>query len=112
MSTEVKTITNAKERIYLYDNVKCLAIILVVIGHAINYLTDFDGYTLEKGMYVMIYSFHMPLFLFVSGLQADERGDEIPEIQDSRVCPYRSGASYDYSCCPHLHRTSARICDL
>ena len=68
MSTEVKTITNAKERIYLYDNVKCLAIILVVIGHAINYLTDFDGYTLEKGMYVMIYSFHMPLFLFVSGL--------------------------------------------
>ena len=68
MSTEVKTISSAKERIYLYDNVKCLAIILVVIGHAINYLTDFDGYTLEKGMYVMIYSFHMPLFLFVSGL--------------------------------------------
>lgn len=68
MSTEVKKIPNAKERIYLYDNVKTLAIILVVIGHAINYLTDFDGYMIEKGLYVLIYSFHMPLFLLVSGL--------------------------------------------
>lgn len=70
MNSDVKKIPDAphRERIYLYDNVKCLAIILVVVGHAINYLTDFDGYTLEKALYVMIYSFHMPLFLFVSGL--------------------------------------------
>ena len=76
MSTEVKKIPNAKERIYLYDNIKCLAIILVVIGHAINYMTDFDGYTLEKALYVMIYSFHMPLFLFVSGLFLKPMNDE------------------------------------
>ena len=70
MNTDVKKIpaAPAKERIYLYDNVKCLAIILVVVGHAINYLTDFDGFTLDIALYVMIYSFHMPLFIFVSGL--------------------------------------------
>ncbi|QCT06822.1 acyltransferase family protein [Ruminococcus bovis] len=59
-----------KPRIYLFDNVKCLAIILVVIGHAIDFLTHAGANQnqFEKSLYVLIYSFHMPLFLFVSGL--------------------------------------------
>ena len=70
MNKEVKHLAApaGKERIYLYDNVKCLLIFLVVIGHAVNFLTDYDGNNLEKSLYSLIYAFHMPLFLFISGL--------------------------------------------
>lgn len=58
-----------RQRIYLFDNVKTLAIILVVIGHAINFLAlSPSGNKLEKSLFVFIYSFHMPLFIFISGL--------------------------------------------
>lgn len=56
-----------KERIYLFDNLKCLLIILVVIGHFI----DGEGtseFRSMRALFVFIYAFHMPLFLFVSGL--------------------------------------------
>ena len=56
-------------RIYLFDNVKTLAIIFVVVGHAINFLAlTPKGNDLEKSLFVFIYSFHMPLFIFISGL--------------------------------------------
>ncbi len=58
-----------KPRIYLYDNIKWLAIVFVVIGHAIDFLTHTDsGNRFEKSLFVIIYSFHMPLFIFMSGL--------------------------------------------
>lgn len=59
---------NKAGRIYLYDNIKFLAILLVVIGHAINFLTEEDGNMLEKSLFLTIYSIHMPLFIFISGL--------------------------------------------
>ena len=60
---------NKAGRIYLYDNIKFLAILLVVIGHAINFLTETDnGNMLEKSLFLTIYSIHMPLFIFISGL--------------------------------------------
>ena len=78
MKQEVKQLSApaVRERIYLYDNVKCLAIFLVVIGHAINFLTDFDGNNLEKSMYSLIYAFHMPLFIFISGLFVKPMNEE------------------------------------
>lgn len=57
-----------KERIYLYDNVKFLAIVLVVIGHAIDKLAQIEGNHFEASLYSAIYSVHMPLFIFISGL--------------------------------------------
>lgn len=57
-----------KERIYLFDNIKLLAIILVVIGHAIDFIARQDGNHLEKSLFLIIYSVHMPLFIFISGL--------------------------------------------
>lgn len=58
-----------KQRIYLFDNVKWIAIILVVIGHAIDFLARSNtGNHLEKSLFVFIYAFHMPLFIFISGL--------------------------------------------
>ncbi len=54
-----------KERNILIDSLKGFAIILVVIGHAIQYLrpASFDSSFLFR----VIYSFHMPLFMFMSG---------------------------------------------
>ena len=55
-----------KKRVALYDNCKFLLIALVVFGHFIEQNTD-DSH-LFKGLFIFIYSFHMPLFFFLSGL--------------------------------------------
>jgi len=47
-----------------WDNVRFVAIALVVVGHSIEKLSDAD---LMAALYVSIYAFHMPLFAFVSG---------------------------------------------
>ena len=53
-------------RIYLYDNMRAVLIFLVVLGHAADYLTGISGFC--RDLYVFIYAFHMPAFLFLSGL--------------------------------------------
>lgn len=51
-------------RINYLDNTKALLIILVVIGHAIQFnLIDYQ----DNFIFRFIYSFHMPLFLAISG---------------------------------------------
>lgn len=53
-----------KQRIYALDNVKGFLILLVVLGHCIQFTTaGFDQVLLFR----IIYSFHMPLFMWVSG---------------------------------------------
>lgn len=53
-----------KERIIWLDNLKAVLIIIVVFGHCIQHtFTDFSNMT----MFRYIYSFHMALFMFVSG---------------------------------------------
>ncbi len=57
-----------KTRVYLWDNVKALLIFLVVMGH---FVTQFTGSSeLMRSMFIIIYYFHMPLFVFVSGMFA------------------------------------------
>lgn len=56
----------AKERVALWDNVKFLLMITVVIGHLVNPGTDNSH--LFRSIYIFIWSFHMPLFIFISGL--------------------------------------------
>lgn len=53
-----------KKREYLFDNIKALLIILVVFGHIIEYL-GLKG--IMERINVMIFVFHMPFFIFVSG---------------------------------------------
>lgn len=55
-----------KERIYKFDNIKLLSILLVVVGHVIEPYTDKSD--MFKSLFVFIYSFHMPLFIFINGL--------------------------------------------
>lgn len=53
------------KRVYLWDNLKFFLITLVVVGHFISYYFEFDSF---KEIYIFIYSFHMPLFFFISGM--------------------------------------------
>ncbi len=48
-----------------FDNLKLLLTILVVVGHTIEPLIN--SHLNIKLLYVFIYSFHMPLFVFISG---------------------------------------------
>lgn len=50
-------------RILQIDVLKGFAILLVVLGHAI-----YETYSENNIVFRMIYSFHMPLFMFLSGL--------------------------------------------
>lgn len=63
---------NKKEemkRIDYIDIAKCFAILCVVIGHVLCYdLYGFDHAWKESSLMRFIYSFHMPLFIFLSGL--------------------------------------------
>lgn len=49
-------------RIYKIDNIKTILITLVVFGHVLEYMGFRDGF-----LYLLIYSFHMPAFAFISG---------------------------------------------
>lgn len=55
-----------KERDMNIDALKGIAIILVVVGHCIQFIYSPDYYMTNK-VYNIIYSFHMPLFMFISG---------------------------------------------
>lgn len=57
---------NQKNRVYLWDNMKFILIFLVVLGHFSDIYVD-KSPTLQS-IYLGIYVFHMPAFLFVSGL--------------------------------------------
>ncbi len=54
------------QRIQKWDILKFFLMFTVVLGHFFEYHTD--EYQMAKGMFLFIYFFHMPLFVFVSGL--------------------------------------------
>ncbi|NLL78327.1 MAG: acyltransferase family protein [Clostridiales bacterium] len=71
-----------KERIYLFDNMKALLILFVVFGHALEaLLKDYHA----EFLYLLIYSFHMPLFAFCSGFFAKY---DPPKIKKNLVYPF------------------------
>ena len=62
----MKFMEKAKTRNFLFDNIKFILITLVVVGHFIDFYIDQSD--IFKSMFLFIYSFHMPLFIFISGL--------------------------------------------
>jgi fucose 4-O-acetylase-like acetyltransferase len=53
-----------RQREPLLDNAKVLAVVLVVVGHTWNNLRDLVP---VEGGYLLLYLFHMPLFVLVTG---------------------------------------------
>ena len=58
-------VKGGKSRIVYLDLVKLFTIYLVIMGHDIARMVN--GYTVGGRMYALIYSFHMPLFMMLSG---------------------------------------------
>ncbi len=71
-----------KKRLYGYDNVKFILIFLVVLGHLIEISSHFAG---KDMLYKLIYSCHMPVFIFLSGFFAKFNSSKIMFHQ---VYPY------------------------
>ncbi|MFJ8883943.1 acyltransferase family protein [Streptomyces sp. NPDC102402] len=56
---------SAKRRDAYFDNVKYLAIVLVAVAHA--WEPVMDGSRTARALYMVVYTFHMPAFILVSG---------------------------------------------
>lgn len=72
-----------KKRIALWDNLKFLLIIFVIIGHYTQQFSA-DNEILQR-IYVFIYSFHMPAFIFVTGLFSKRA---VNEKDIKKILPY------------------------
>lgn len=62
-----------KSRIFQIDNIKCILIFLVVFGH----LCEQMPFKSSRFLYLLIYSFHMPAFAFISGYCCKKTTKEI-----------------------------------
>lgn len=64
----VSTSHQANQRIAKWDNAKAFLILMVVFGHALTPYVDSGG--MMHCVTLFLYSFHMPLFIFISGMFA------------------------------------------
>jgi len=62
------------KRIEKWDNLKALLIFTIVIGHMAGYYTD-NSIDMRR-VFLFIYIFHMPAFLFISGLFSKKNIDQ------------------------------------
>ena len=58
-------------RIALWDNLKFILITLVVAGHFADEIMDYSS--IYSSIFLFIYAFHMPLFIFISGYFHSDR---------------------------------------
>ncbi|MFJ1971348.1 acyltransferase family protein [Streptomyces sp. NPDC087903] len=81
--------TPGKQRDSFFDNAKYLAIVLVAMGHSWEPLKG-DSRILE-GLYTVVYSFHMPAFIIISGFFSrsfDLRPDRLKRLITGVAVPY------------------------
>lgn len=64
------------QRVAKWDNLKFVLIFLVVLGHFVDYYES--GSPILKTLFLFIYSFHIPAFLFVSGLMSKKTVNTTP----------------------------------
>lgn len=70
------------DRIYFYDNLKFILITLVVIGHFLLHILD---YQISKSLFLFIYAFHMPLFIFITGFLSKRLTDKNGNFRLERI---------------------------
>lgn len=69
---------NKNNRIEFIDRLKGFAIILVIVGHIIQF-NDINGGS-NNTLFKIIYSFHMPLFFILSGYVAAKSGSKVVNL--------------------------------
>ncbi|MFF8604670.1 acyltransferase family protein [Streptomyces sp. NPDC015346] len=72
-----------------FDNAKYLAILLVVLGHV--WPTVIEGSRATRGMYMFVYTFHMPVFILISGYLSRSytgRPDQLKRLLTGVAVPY------------------------
>lgn len=62
----MKDLHSSPTHFYRYDTIRFLLIFLVLIGHCLEYC---DGEP-ARNLYLVIYSFHMPAFIYITGRMA------------------------------------------
>ncbi|MEG1310927.1 MAG: acyltransferase family protein [Romboutsia sp.] len=77
---------NEIKKSYFVDNLKVLLIFLVVFGHLIERYIDTNDTLM--GMYMFIYTFHMPLFIFISGFLSKNINKSKKVFLKSLLIPY------------------------
>ncbi|PCG82231.1 hypothetical protein CIB93_31075 [Streptomyces sp. WZ.A104] len=79
----------AKKRDPYFDNVKYLAIVLVAVAHA--WEPVMDGSRATRALYMIVYTFHMPAFILISGYFSrsfDMTPSKVKRLIASVVVPY------------------------
>ncbi|QKW06467.1 acyltransferase family protein [Streptomyces sp. NA04227] len=72
-----------------FDNAKYLAIVFVAMGHSWEPLTD--GSRAAEALYMLVYTFHMPAFILISGYFSrsfDMRPDRLKRLVTGIAVPY------------------------
>lgn len=69
---ENKNLKEKQERIWYWDTVKFLMILAVVIGHCVERMKYADDMSVVS-LNLFIYTFHMPMFLFIFGVFYSEK---------------------------------------
>ena len=60
-------------RIHYYDNAKAFFILLVVYGHFVDFCINYIPSPTAKMLFLLIWSCHMPAFIFIAGLMDHPR---------------------------------------
>ncbi|WP_326697484.1 acyltransferase family protein [Streptomyces sp. NBC_01754] len=79
----------AKRRDPWFDNVKYLAIVLVAVAHA--WEPVMDGSRATRALYMVVYTFHMPAFILISGYFSrsfDMSPAKVKRLVGTVVVPY------------------------
>lgn len=93
LMNEQGMLNRTNDHIALWDNLKFLLILLVVVGHFADFFTAESNSF--RALFLFIYSFHMPMFFFISGLFFSEKKNRIKSAVLSK--PYVSSENYpDY----------------
>lgn len=89
MTDRPMTVPAPTGRVAFWDNARFVAIVLVVIGHAIQRLA-LDSDT-AMALYLLIYAFHMPAFAIIAGYfskSAPPTATQLKRVLTDLVVPY------------------------
>jgi fucose 4-O-acetylase-like acetyltransferase len=79
----------SRQRDAFFDNAKYAAIVLVAVGHAWEPLRD--GSRTVSALYMLVYAFHMPAFIIISGYFSrsfEARPEQLKRLVTGLLVPY------------------------